>query len=178
VNATGMHEQRRTAMGATFLVVGVAALVALPVMLTFEAKPRRRHGAGQFLWPAIEAFHAQRELRDGSDIVVDRLPSGALVVSGRALDSKLHLSTTRELSALLRSLPGPGVAVVTIGYEQSAGGVQGLVSPRPAEARRAEGELWAVLEEAGFHPARGRVKTFPPWSQGQSQIDADSSGGR
>jgi hypothetical protein len=154
---------KHTAIGAgLFVVVGLASVVTLLVLLNSDARPGQRLGVRELFGFAIEAFRAQKELRDGSDIVVDRQPSGTLVVSGRALESKLYLSTPQELRALLHSLPSPGVAMVTIAYDRSAGGVQGLVAPAPGEARRAERDLWAVLEAAGFHPARGSVKPLLP----------------
>jgi len=160
-----MRKERRTAIGVgLFVVLGLASVVTLLTLLTHDTHPRQRLDVRQFLGLVVEAFHAQKELRDGCDVVVDRLPSGTLVITGRALDAKLHLSTVQELKALLHSLPSPGVAMVTIALDRNAGSIQGLVSPTPSEARRAERDLWAVLEEAGFHPARGSVKPLLPLS--------------
>jgi hypothetical protein len=108
---------------------------------------------------------AVAELRSASDVVVDREPSGTLVVSGRALKSRVRLSSTEELKALLKTLPAPGIAMVSVAYKSDAGGIQGLVAPRPAEVAHAERELLGILEDAGFRQARGSIKSVLPLSE-------------
>ena len=96
------------------------------------------------------------ELRRASDVVVDLLDSGVLAVSGRAVSKPVRLSSIEELTAFLRSIPSPGIAVVQDRYTLPVlVGASGV----PPEALTAERQVKAALELAGFHEPRGSVKT-------------------
>ena len=153
----------RRAVGVTLLLLLSGTAIAL--LVAMFTRPRAADG-----WPhlreviasAFETLRQEAELRDASDVVVDREPSGTLVVSGRALAAPQRLSSTAELKGLLQTLPTPGLGLVTISYTSNARGIQGLVAPTPTEARLAERELIAALEDAGFRDARRHAPPAMP----------------
>jgi len=158
--------RRRRAVVAVVALILVGGLA--PALLTRARKDRTARSSGDFLQVVGLSLEAQgqtiAELRSASDVLVDREASGTLVVSGRALNTSMRLSSVEELRALLKTLPTPGTAMVYVAYKPTAKGIHGLLESPPPETDVAEQELKAILEEAGFHEPRGNVKSFLPLS--------------
>jgi hypothetical protein len=147
-----------------FAVLGLAAIASVGVVMTRHPRPspHERAGLKGLVTQMADSLYAAEELRAAADVVVERAPSGALHVSGRALPKPVTVPSTAALEALLGTLPRPGSAVVMVQVTHDAGGIQGLVAPAPPEAAASRQELLAILQEAGFHEARGSVKTLLP----------------
>ena len=101
---------------------------------------------------ASKAFKAAQwfiELERSSDVVVERTPSGMLLVRGRAVRSPVAFASTQELRAFLSTLPSPGTGLVLVSW---SGGRQGLLASTPPDVAAARADLSALLASAGLPP--------------------------
>jgi hypothetical protein len=166
-------ERRHLAGALLLLLIGIGANGFLMGLLSHNSRRSSSTDLPQVIALSLQgAIQTFTELRSAADVVVHREPTGALRVSGRALKQEVRLSSLGELRTLLKGLPTPGTAFVTVTHASGKSGLQGLLespAPETIEARR---ELIAVLEEAGFHLARGSVKIGLPLGQADGRPSA------
>jgi hypothetical protein len=165
-----MSLRRELATVGLVLAGGFAASAGLLVLMTREATlpgetPRPRRDLLQEIMLTFQSGAQEvAEMRRAADVVVDRQPDGTLLVCGRALKGTVRLASAHELRGLLRTLPTPGMAVLTVSFRPSYRPNRNdrTFPSTPPEAVAAREELAAILAEAGFHEGRSALRGFLP----------------
>lgn len=159
-------ERRHLAGVLLLLVVGIGANGLLLCLVGRNTGHPTRSELPTAINLSIQgAVQTMAALRSEADVVVHRDSAGLLHVSGRRVQREVTVSSLADLEVLLKGVPSPGSAFVTVAIPPGKAGVGGLVEPRPPETEKAQRDLTAALERAGFHQARGSVNVRGLWDR-------------